>query len=167
MVVLLVGSFLVFGQANQWNGITPLKTTRDEVERLLGVPTPGSRSADAAFYIVKSGRVFILYSSGPCKIKPSNGWNVPALTVIKMSWYPDEPLDLSSLKLDEQKFKKRIDPEMLHTISYTNDTEGLSITVDTLSKVATEFQYFPGTDKENLKCKPTTMRRRIKLKKNC
>src|SRR5260370_28973458 len=89
-------------QSNIWNGIIPLKSTRSDVEKILGPPTLDSKARDAADYKTKEGKVFILYSSGPCNVKPSNGWNIPELTVIQISFYPNFTPKLKDLKIDRK-----------------------------------------------------------------
>ncbi|HTK38536.1 MAG TPA: hypothetical protein VL325_08590 [Pyrinomonadaceae bacterium] len=132
----------------------PLKSTRADAEKILGPPTPDSVDRYAADYKTKDGKVFILYSSGPCNIKPSNGWNVPALTVIQISYYPSVAPKLKDLKLDWKKFEKRPDPEILNETHYTNEIGGISLTVDNGEpETVTSFSYFPESKFDYLRCR--------------
>jgi len=155
MHLSIVFSLLVFicCQSNIWNGIIPLKSTRADVEKILGPPIPESKAKDAAIYRTKDARVFVLYSTGPCNIRPSNGWNIPELTVIQLSFYPNVAPKLSDLSLDRKKFEKHPDPEILNETSYTNETDGISLTVDNgVPETVVSFSYFPESKYDYLMC---------------
>ena len=145
---------LVCCQSNVWNGIVPLKSTRADVEKILGSPTPDSVARHAADYKTKDGKVFILYSTGPCNIKPSNGWDVPELTVIEIGFYPDVAPKLRDLKFDWEKFEKQPDPEILNVTYYTNETDGIVLTVENGDpETVICFSYYPESKYNDLKCK--------------
>lgn len=139
-------------QSNVWNGIVPLKSTRADVEKILGAPGPGSVARHAASYNTKDGKVFVLYSTGPCGVEPSNGWNLPELTVISINVYPDPGPKITDLPIDERKFEKRPDPEILNLTSYTNEKDGISLTVDTWAGEVTRSGYYPESKYDHLKC---------------
>lgn len=71
LLVILTKSHCANGQ--DWRQIVPLKSTRADVERLLG-PT---KELYFAVYQLKPGSLFIEYSSGPCSPERKGGWNVP------------------------------------------------------------------------------------------
>lgn len=139
-------------QPNVWNGITPLKLTRAEIEKILGQPNHNSQEKFAATYSTKWGKVFVLYSTGLCSVKPSHGWNVPELTVIRMSVYPQPEPDFDESKINMKEFEKRPDPEILSEVTYTNKKDGVVITVNSWDQVVTGYHYFPESKYENLKC---------------
>ena len=139
-------------QTNCWRGIRPLRSTRADVEKILGIPTPDSKASDAAFYKTTSERVFILYSTGPCDTHPGYSWNAPRGTVIHVSVEPNTKPKFADIKLDESKFKKRPDPELLDYTSYTNEDEGISIEVNTIEGVVTAFNYWPTSKDDSLRC---------------
>lgn len=140
-------------QSNSWNGITLLKSNRADVEKILGQPNENSRGRFAASYTTKWGRVFVLYSTGPCFGKPSNGWDVPELTVISVSVYPQPEPDFDESKINLNEFEKRPDPSSLSEVAYTNVKAGVSITVNTWDQVITRYHYFPESKYSHLKCK--------------
>jgi hypothetical protein len=148
--VLLVLTRMSGPQANSWHGIVPLHSTRADVERALGPPTVDSKAADAADYRTENERIFVLYSTGSCDLKPSNGWNVPRGTVIQMSVYPNRKPELSDLNLDPSRFKENRDPEVLDYTYYTDDEDGISITVVAGSVVSTS--YWPTSKQNYLRC---------------
>jgi hypothetical protein len=150
--LLLVLTSIAHPQANSWQGIVPLHSTRIDVEKILGPPRPESKGLDASTYKTGGEKVFVLYSTGPCNAKPSNGWNVPRGTVIEVSVEPNVKPKLSDFKLDLSKFKKNRDPEVLDYTYYTDDGNGISITVNTVEGVVVSINYWP-TSKENyLRC---------------
>ena len=141
-------------QVNVWNGISPLKSTRADVEKILGKPMPHSVARDAASYKTKDGTAFVLYSTGPCSIRPSNGWDIPELTVISVSVYPDVLPKLDDLEVDKSKFEKRADPGMIDTFVYTNNIDGVRLTVDEKDHYVLSMHFFPEAKYDHLKCKP-------------
>src|SRR5215213_1897008 len=143
---------IVHPQANCWRGIVPLRSTRADVEKLLGQPVPESKALDAATYKTESERVFVLYSTGPCDVKPSNGWNVPRGTVISISVEPNVKPKFADLKLDASQYEKIRDPEVLDFTYYTNKKEGVSIEVNTSEGVVTTFRYSPMSEDHHLRC---------------
>ena len=67
-ILFLCGLMIVHvprANAQEWRKIVPLKSTRSDVERLLG---PNERSYGVVYELTE-GVLFIEYSSGPCKRK--------------------------------------------------------------------------------------------------
>lgn len=154
LMLLLAGS--VFCQSsNVWNGITPLKSTKADVEKILGKPEPWVANQYAAQYKAKDGEVSVLYSTGMCDINPEHGWNIPLLTVISLSYYPDypNPYKFSELKLDLSKFQRNPDPGSIGLVFYTNEADGIALTVDTGDDSVRRFGYFPESKYNHLMCK--------------
>ena len=90
LAVSMINLLMVHTYAQNWRQIVPLKSTRADVERLLG----SSKEAYLANYTLEEGNLFIEYSSGPCRPDRKGGWNVPENTVVLVRFTP--------------KFKKRI-----------------------------------------------------------
>lgn len=155
LILMLIFSSAVFCQSNNvWNGITPLKSTREDVEKILGKPEPLSVAKYAAGYKTKEGKVFVLYSTGMCDVNSAHGWNIPELTVISISFDPDypNPYIFSDLKIDRSKFERHPDPGSLHLVSYANEVDGIVLTVDTSDDTVRNFGYFPESKYNCLKC---------------
>lgn len=159
MVLIYLLVFLMSSgpqQTNCWHGITPLRSTRTDVEKILGPPTPYSKAPDAADYRTESERVFVLYSTGSCDVNPSNGWNVARGTVISISVEPNIKPKFADLKLDESKYDKVRDPEVLNLTYYTDEVQGIIIEVNTEEKVVTTFRYSPMSKDNHLRCPTST-----------
>lgn len=152
-LILMVRGTVDCQTSNVWNGIIPLKSTRADVERILGKPEPTSVAQYAGGYNTKTGKVFVLYSTGMCRANPEHGWNIPELTVISVSYYPSQLPKLANLKIDISKFEKRMDPASLSSASYTNEADGIVLIVDTSDDVVESFNYFPESKYRHLMCK--------------
>lgn len=155
LLILLLNGVTLCQLDNLWNGITPIKSTRADVEKILGKPESSSVAKHAAVYRTKDGEVFVLYSSGLCDVDSSHGWNLPELTVISISFNPDypNPYKFSDLKIDRSKFKKSHDPGSLHLVDYTNEADGIVLTVDITDDSVRSFGYFPASRYMYLMCK--------------
>ena len=130
--------------AKEWRGIIPLRSTRADVERLLGPPEPGYNSV----YLTRSERISVSYSEGPCDY----GWQVPPDTVISFSVYPKNPSKFADVRLDEGKYEKRRDIHMESTYYYINKEEGINYTVEVGEGVVTGIEYFPSAKDNYLRC---------------
>lgn len=131
-----------FGKA--WRGITPLRSTRADVERLLGAPEPGTQA------VYKSGEdvVRVTYS----KIQCDYGWRVGPNTVISVIIYPKVPLKLTELKINEKNYQKRRDLSLENVYYYMSEAEGVNYTVDSVAGVVTAIEYYPMKRDRRLKC---------------
>lgn len=151
---LLMLSFLILAlyscsNAQDWRKITPMISTRSEVETLLG-PAEG---AFATIYKLKEGSLFIEYSSGPCRPERKGGWNVPENVVVSVSFSPKNKLRIARLKLDPKKFRKVIDQHVIGIIYYINDEEGITYQVQAGRVDAIE--YGPAKKYDHLSCGDT------------
>ena len=123
-VVFMCGSAF----SKSWRNITPLSSTRSEVERVLGRPVLSSKHS--ATYHTNNEAVSIIYSNGlRCAVRANSEWNVPKNRVISITVAPKGIVLFSSLHLDETKYRKSADPHRLSAVEYTNVDEGESITV--------------------------------------
>jgi hypothetical protein len=143
---------LVCCESNVWNGIVPLKSTRVEVEKVLRKRMPHSIAKYAAGYRTETERVFITYSTGPCNVKPNNGWNVPELTVIDIMVLPDTKQRLADLKWDISKAERKSFAETPGLVNYTNTVDGIAITAYESDGLIDYFRYFPKSKDFSLKC---------------
>ena len=142
---------LLFTQWHCGNGqdlhrIVPLKSTRADVERLLG---PAKRSYGIS-YQLKEGGLFIQYSSGPCRPGQEGGWNVPEDVVISFSFSPKRKKGLSSFRLDPKKLRKVIDQHVLGVYYYINDEDGITYTIQ--REKVDSIEYGPPKKYDYLYC---------------
>jgi hypothetical protein len=140
------------GEAQEpgWKQVVVLKSTRSDVESLLG----GSRyQGYDVSYDLEKGHLFIEYSTiNFCEEGESFGWNVSEWTVIEVSYRPLDPPPLSSLNLDLARFRKeRENPCCPDLITYINDDEGVAYTVSS-DGILNDIRYFPSSRYNNLRC---------------
>lgn len=143
---LLLVNLPLIANHQQWQQIVPLKSTRAEVEQLLG-PT---KEAYYAIYKLKEGNLFIEYSSGPCRPERKGGWNVPVNTVVHVSFTPKQKKRLTTLKLDPRKFRKVVSHHGAGIFYYVNDEEGIVYQVQQ-GKVDS-VEYGPTEKDKHLHC---------------
>lgn len=150
--------------AKEWRGITPLKSTRADVERLLGPASEKHEHSD--LYRLKDEVVNIEYAAFPCghKAPPGwpeapRGWDAPKGTVVAISVRPRNQTILGSLDIDLSGFKKwRGAADMPQHYVYSNGEEGLNIEVfeheDPKSAVVAALIYFPtSAEEKTYRCK--------------
>jgi hypothetical protein len=141
-----------FGQG--WRTIVPLHSTRQDVQRLIGRPT----EPNGLTYDLKTERVTIYYSDGPCVKGWPYGWNVASDVVTKIVVYPQTPLTLNQLGLDVRGYTKTQNPR-LGGSDYTNKELGISVGVKENGAVEV-IQYQPSIRDQHLLCPDAAERER-------
>jgi hypothetical protein len=135
----------------KWRQIILMRSTRQDVERLLG------RSKNRGFvasYKVEDGTLDVeYYPFNYCTPAPAADLRVRRWTVVEITYVPDKPSTLADLKLDRDKF--RMVRESIHVpeaVTYLNEEEGVDYTFqgdETLDNI----RYFPGRHLDTLRCK--------------
>jgi hypothetical protein len=103
-VILLLSSTVL--KAAEWRGITPLKSTRADVERLLGKPNDY-----LGRYLFDNERASIHYKSVPCDRTDRCDCFVPTDTVLGIWIDVEEEMKFSQLNIDRMKFEKKINSD--------------------------------------------------------
>lgn len=131
--------------AKEWQGVVPLRSTRKDVDRLLGPPS--RQTTWDAFYHVKDASVLVTFSEGNCNKWPVD-WDVPAGTVQEIHVYPSEDIPLSELKLDKGRFRETFDVH--HRFIYFMDEEdGFHIVSHESDRKVHIFSHYPSaSDKQ-------------------
>lgn len=125
-------------QGKEWRGIVPLKSTRADVERLLGLPGQHGR------YQFENERAYIDYAgAGQCD--PANGCLCFLSKDTVMSIYVELEVEMrfSKLNIDRKKYKKFISPQDPTIATYSNDREGIIYTVDETNDDVSAIEYLP------------------------
>jgi hypothetical protein len=150
--------------AKEWRGIMPLKSTRADVEKLLGKPNGLGR------YQFENERAYINYSSGCARINDCLCL-VPKDTVIYIFVTLEGDLKLSDLKIDRTKYHKTRSTHLPGIVTYANDEEGIIYTVDDEDDEVTDITYLYTTRdcQSFLKDRQSNKRRssRLRRKVNC
>lgn len=117
-----------------WHGITPLVTTRQEVEKKIGRPGP------TGFYELEEGRVFITYVNTPCEkiLRCDCLAPIGVVQQIAVTLYTD--LFVKNLNLLSRGFKKIHDRHFPEVITYSNRLTG--VRYDTQHGRVTKVRYY-------------------------
>lgn len=139
--------------AKSWHGITPLHSTRTDIEKLWGKPLPPppdsgrayTLNEDRSIYFTDDGEVYVLYArSTECdkRVTPD--------TVLWMSLKLKRSLSLSELGIDSRKFKTYdpATPKGIGYKAYSHDADGYSIL--TFKGVVEEIYYQPTAEDRQL-----------------
>ena len=133
----------------KWRKIVLMRSTREDVERLLGSSQYRGFSAS---YPVEDGTLDVeYYPFNHCATEGAD-LNVPQWTVVELTYEPDNPPRLADLHLDLKEFRKQ--RESIHVpdlISYINNEKGVDYTFqadNTLSSI----RYFPAKRYDYLRC---------------
>jgi len=145
MLPSLILAFYSCGHAQDWRKIVPLKSTRTEVEALLGA----AQGAYSAIYQLREGSLFIEYSSGPCRPE-RKGWNVRENVVVSLSFSPRHKKRVGDLRIDPKKFRKTVDQHVIGIIYYINKEDG--ITYEVQDGKVESIEYGPPKKYDNLYC---------------
>jgi hypothetical protein len=143
-LIFITSILIQTSEVRDWRGIIPLRSTRADVERLLGQPVKGSSSV----YQTGSETISVTYSNRQCDYD----WQVPLGTVINISVRSKTPTAFAALKLDERKYEKRRDPHTESLIYYVNQEAGINYTVDASAGVVTDVEYYPAAKDINRRC---------------
>jgi len=136
-----------------WRGIIPLKSTRTDVEKLLGKPGPPPANGmhvydlnnQRSIYFTEEGQIWILYARFT---KCAKGVSPDA--VLWVSYRPTKKMLVKELLLEESKFQN-YDPAFPPGIgykAYINETSGYSIL--TFNDVVEEIRYQPTAEDRKL-----------------
>lgn len=133
LVVLLAG--VIAAHAKEWRGLTPLKSTRADVERLLGKPDSdgGYELGSEYAYVYYAPRCSRLHDCR-CVVDPD--------TVLSISVNVKNNLHVSQLGTDLSSFRKTRDKHLLVYDYYTSKKEGVTYTVFREDGLVTHIDYF-------------------------
>lgn len=139
----------VHGQVNNWQGITPLLSTRTQVEKLLGKPVEGTYYGESD-YTTEKGRYTVTYSLKTCDA----GWNVYVDTVLSIKIPPtDGQADKSAkdLGLDESRFFVSGDDAFFGT--WTDPDAGVQLYFRNMTESLLWIKYIPRRADNTRRCK--------------
>jgi hypothetical protein len=145
VVTLLVLVLASSSFAKPWRGITPLKSTRADVERLFGEPNKLGR------YEIQNERAYIFYSEGPCTGDYRNLRQekceclVAKDTVLRITVTLENAVKFRGV--DKSKLTKTPLRSSPGKSDYSDLGEGIIYTVDDTAGMLTAVDYWPsGSD---------------------
>jgi len=148
---MLLAVFSV-ASGKDWRGITPLHSTRMDVEKLLG--RPPSQGKYVSTYALDTETVEVIYASGPpCGAGLTNSWRVPKDTVLSIRAIPKNELRFDS----SRPYKIEVDPIDPLISHYSDKEEGLRYTISSSASsselVVVSLDYLPtAKDDRDLNC---------------
>jgi hypothetical protein len=148
--VIAACAYLILSTANvsltkEWRGILPLRSTCEDVKRILGVT---KCEYPTSTYDLESEVVEISFKKYPCHEKwPYETWNVPIGTVESIKLRPKKPLQLTDY-FEKGKYTK-VEEDVIGLAWYSND-EGVS--VEAFNEKVLTVIYHPMAKDENLRC---------------
>jgi hypothetical protein len=136
MLLLVVAS--EYSVAKEWRGITPLRSTRADVVRLLN---QCSEQKEACAFTLNDEDVYILFSGGLTDEYAGCSKMLPAETVMFIDVEPKATPKIKSLNLDKKKFRtfNPAEPYKMDLKGYWNESDGLLI--NTLRGEVIEIDY--------------------------
>ena len=141
----LMISLAEYSTSREWRGITPLHSTRKDVEQILG---PARDSNGSSLYQLEDETVLISYSTGKCS--EGGVWDVLRDTVIRISVSPKKALTPAALQLDLRQFKVVPNTHLRGFFEYTNPEEGIYLR--TFNGEVTKIEYLPAVRENHLRC---------------
>jgi hypothetical protein len=130
--------------ANSWKGIVPLRSTRADVNRILGAPT---RDLGASSYFsLRDESVVVSYQVLPCD-RLGWTWNVPRDTVVAIGVIPKKPIKKESLLLGAD-FKTEL---AVKDLVYYEDQAG-GRRIETYKDGVSLISYTPTAADETMRC---------------
>lgn len=133
--------------AKEWRDIAPLRSTRADVERLLG-----ASNEPLPIYFLPDEVVYFQYSQHPCDGRyPDEKWKVPPGTVLSIRVTLKKQVPFADSRLDLSKFKKvQGDHDVIGHFYYINEEEGFSIEVGQENIIG--YIYEPAARDSHLRC---------------
>lgn len=130
--------------AKDWRGIVPLKSTRADVERLMGKPL------SSGYYNLPNEIVSFDFQREPCDSEMERfgyGWNVPPGTVTEIAIIPK-----GIHRKDEYQLAKdsQVEDNGFGLVYYWDNAAGL--VVETYKGLVTLVAYYPKSSEEQLHC---------------
>jgi hypothetical protein len=140
-LVFLLAFVALTVNAAPWRGIVPLKSTRSDVERLLGKPLTGNMD----FYVtykLETEEVRVEYASKKlCPQTDRCDCRVSDDTVLHIVVRPKTRIRFSSLELNKSKFHPIVNPQNANNIAYSNSDAGLMYVVSKRDDLVLYVQY--------------------------
>lgn len=106
-------------------GIVPLRSTREDVERLLGKPQ-WSRGATFIFES-ECERVDVLYSKGECELSGVERWKVPKDVVVKLVVASRDILFVKQLNRELNRYSRQQESHPPNWVEYRSAEDGIRV----------------------------------------
>jgi hypothetical protein len=149
VLILFLYPVIVTGQTDSWKDIKVMRSTRNDVRRILKEQGDGSIFE---IYSVKDGTIDISYTYGKCTDEANSGWDLPEGTVLEFAFTPLNDIKFSTLKLDLRKFEKVIEsPHVPEIVTYIDRENGVRYVVQESGLLST-IGFFPSRKNDKARC---------------
>jgi hypothetical protein len=105
--VFVLSTFASIASAHAWRGITPMRSTHEDVERLLGVPEVKWPQSLAYTYDFPEEFAVISFQSGTCEEYCGPEWNIAVGTVMAIGVIPKRILRRDRFLMPEFQVENR------------------------------------------------------------
>jgi hypothetical protein len=146
IIIIFFGFTTIYAQNNSFKGITPLYSTRADVENLFGKPQNSTQKKYD--YFVENQEISIVYNDGKC----SSGWNLEKDVVLAIYIVNKDFIGkiFDDLKLNEKKFYCSTDDAFF--TRWTNPIDGLQYYFSNVKAAYISQSYIPKTSDNILRC---------------
>lgn len=148
-------------QPNSWRGITPVRSTCEDVKKILKVDTC---SLPISEYTIPDYRIMVSFANDDCDSSP-HAWRVPKGTVLSLTISPKHAMSVSQFGIDLSGFKKREGEEIVGMEHYDNAEEGVS--VELFQGYLLNVGLRPRKSDEALRCNPNSVDRQARTDPTC
>lgn len=147
--LLLLWALGTVPYGKKWRGITPLHSSRADVEAILG--TSSDTKHDWTTYQTEEAAISIRYARGlPCQSTSNSKWRVSEGIVLSITVAPKTIIRFSDLNIDTRRYERVPDPHSLNKAEYIDKEEGEAIAV--ANEEVSSFRYFGGSRDSALRC---------------
>lgn len=167
VIWLVILAVSVFPQRIEdgWKSLVPLKTTRQEAEKILGKP----EIDDNGYYRYRTAEAFVEvnYSTSPCAGNQYNRgkYNVPADTILSYQVSLGKIVPIDEVKFDRKNYYRDSSSDLLTSITYWESIPntrkvssgygvGIKVYLQIDKEYVTGFSYFPRNEEiQQAQCK--------------
>ena len=150
--LIILFALVQMPSTTDWRGLSPLRSTRMDVERTLGPPDQNIDNKHLTYYFPDVVVYFYFDSNPKCSQKlPHTSWNVTPEIVTGIDVNLRHPPLVEETGIDLSKFKKiKGDFDLVDRYIYLNEDNGFAIEVG--GKYVAGYHYRPGIKQEHLLC---------------
>jgi hypothetical protein len=147
MFLVYLPTKLILNETDGWNAITPLKTSKKQVENILGQGE--NKVCESCIYKTENEKIIVNYAKSQCNGN-LRGWNVSPDTVLTINVIPNEKKMFSDLKIEKDKLLSFTSDSGINF--YVNQEAGIVYRVNALNFL-TQTDYLPLESDNLLRCK--------------
>lgn len=136
----------------EWRGLSPIKSTRADIIRVMGKPDDNHENKLLVYYLPDVVVSFGFTSNPKCAQKlPHLSWDVPSDTLTAIGVTLKKPILISDAGIDFTKYvKKPGNYDLIGHYYYSKEEDGFSISVGT--KYIMAYIYEPRAEDYNKRC---------------